>query len=37
MIEDIVHGIFFILGMITVLCVLLISMYLLVAGIPAIK
>ena len=35
--EDIVHGIFFFLGMITVLCVLLISMYLLVAGIPAIK
>ena len=37
LVEDIVHGIFFFLGMITVLCVLLISMYLLVAGIPAIK
>ena len=37
LVEDIVHGIFFLLGMITVLCVLLISMYLLVAGIPAIK
>ena len=36
-IEDIVHGIFFLLGMITVLCVLLISIYLLVAGIPAIN
>lgn len=37
LVEDIVHGIFSFLGMITVLCVLLISMYLLVAGIPAIK
>lgn len=37
MIEDIVHGIFFLLGMITVLCVLLISIYLLAAGLPAIK
>ena len=36
-IEDIVHGIFFLLGMITVLCVLLISVYLLAAGLPAIK
>ena len=37
LVEDIVHGIFSFLGMITVLCVLLISIYLLVAGIPAIK
>lgn len=37
LIEDIIHGVFFILGMITVLCVLLISVYLLVAGIPAIR
>lgn len=37
LVEDIVHGIFFFLGMITVLCVLLISIYLLIAGIPAIK
>ena len=37
MIEDIVHGTFFLLGMITVLCVLLISIYLLAAGLPAIK
>lgn len=36
-IEDIVHSIFFLLGMITVLCVLLISIYLLVAGIPTIN
>lgn len=36
-VEDIVHGIFFLLGMITVLCVLLISVYLLAAGMPAIK
>lgn len=36
-VEDIVHGIFFLLGMITVLCVLLISVYLLAAGLPAIK
>lgn len=37
LIEDIVHGTFFLLGMITVLCVLLISIYLLAAGLPAIK
>jgi len=35
--EKIVHGIFFIGGFITVGCVLLISIYLIVAGIPAIK
>ena len=37
LVEDIVHAIFFFLGMITVLCVLLISVYLLAAGLPAIK
>ena len=35
--EDIIHGIFLILGLITVACVLLISLYLIIAGIPAIK
>ncbi|MGN0677239.1 MAG: phosphate ABC transporter permease subunit PstC [Ruminococcus sp.] len=35
--EDIIHGIFLILGLITVGCVLLITVYLIVAGIPAIR
>lgn len=35
--EDVVHGIFLILGLITVGCVLLITVYLIIAGIPAIK
>lgn len=35
--ENIVHGIFLILGMITVGCVLLITLYLVLAGIPAIR
>ncbi len=35
--ENFVHGIFLMLGLITVLCVLLISIYLLIAGIPAIR
>ena len=35
--ENIVHGIFFILGLITVGCVLLITVYLIISGIPAIK
>ncbi len=35
--ENIVHGIFLILGLITVGCVLLITIYLVVAGIPAIR
>lgn len=35
--EAVVHGIFFVLGFITVAAVLLISVYLIVAGIPAIK
>lgn len=35
--ENIVHGIFLILGLITVTCVLLITVYLVIAGIPAIK
>ena len=34
--EQFVHGIFFVLGMITVACVLLISVYLVIAGLPAI-
>ena len=34
--ERIVHGIFLILGLATVACVLLITVYLVVSGIPAI-
>ena len=35
--EIVVHGIFLILGLITVVCVLLITVYLIIAGIPAIR
>ena len=35
--ENLIHGIFLILGLIAVACVLLITVYLIVAGIPAIK
>ena len=35
--EDIIHGIFLILGLITVGCVLLITVYLVISGIPAIN
>ena len=35
--ENIVHGIFLILGLLTVGCVLLITVYLIISGIPAIK
>ena len=35
--EELIHGIFLILGLITVGCVLLITMYLIVSGIPAIR
>ena len=35
--ENIVHGIFLILGLISVGCVLLITVYLIISGIPAIK
>ncbi len=35
--EHIIHGIFLILGLITVGCVLLITVYLIVSGLPAIK
>ncbi len=35
--EHIMHGVFLILGLVTVGCVLLISVYLIVAGIPAIR
>ena len=34
--EDIIHGIFLVLGLVTVGCVLLITVYLVVSGIPAI-
>ena len=35
--ETVVHGVFLLLGLITVGCVLLISVYLIVSGIPAIR
>ena len=35
--ENVIHGIFLILGLITVGCVLLITVYLIISGIPAIK
>lgn len=35
--ENFIHGIFFILGLITVGCVLLITVYLVISGIPAIR
>ena len=35
--EDVVHGVFLFLGLITVGCVLLITVYLIVSGIPAIR
>ena len=35
--EKLIHGAFFILGMITVVCVCLITIYLLISGIPAIS
>ena len=35
--ETAVHGIFLIMGLVTVGCVLLISVYLIIAGIPAIR
>lgn len=34
--EDVIHGIFLILGLVTVACVLLITVYLVISGIPAI-
>ena len=37
LLENIIHGVFLILGLITVGCVLLISVYLIISGIPAIK
>lgn len=37
LVEDLVHGLFLLLGLITVGCVLLITIYLVVSGIPAIR
>lgn len=37
LLETVIHGVFLILGLITVGCVLLISVYLILAGIPAIR
>ena len=36
LVENIIHGVFLILGLITVGCVLLITIYLIISGIPAI-
>lgn len=36
-VETIVHGIFLIMGLVTIACVLMITVYLIIAGIPAIK
>ena len=35
--ENVIHGIFLLLGLVTVACVLLITVYLVIAGIPAIR
>lgn len=35
--EDIIHGIFLLMGLVTVACVLLITIYLVISGIPAIS
>ena len=35
--ENVIHGIFLVLGLVTVACVLLITVYLVIAGIPAIR
>ena len=37
LLESVIHGIFLILGLITVCCVLLITVYLVISGIPAIR
>ncbi len=37
LLEDLIHGIFLVLGLVTVGCVLLITLYLIVSGIPAIR
>ena len=37
LLETIIHGIFLILGLVTVGCVLLITVYLVISGIPAIR
>ena len=35
--ENVIHGFFLLMGLVTVGCVLLITVYLIVAGIPAIR
>ena len=37
LLEKVIHGIFLLLGLITVGCVLLITIYLVISGIPAIR
>ena len=37
LVEDVIHGLFLIMGLIAVGCVLMISVYLIVAGLPAIR
>ena len=36
-VENVIHGIFLLLGLVTVGCVLLITVYLVISGIPAIR
>ena len=37
LLETIIHGVFLVLGLVTVGCVLLITVYLIISGIPAIR
>lgn len=37
LVEDVIHGIFLLLGLVTIGCVLLITVYLVISGIPAIR
>ena len=37
LLENVIHGIFLLLGLVTVGCVLLITIYLVISGIPAIR
>ena len=37
LLEDIIHGVFLVLGLVTVACVLVITVYLIISGIPAIS
>ena len=37
LVEDVIHGLFLVMGLIAVGCVLMISVYLIIAGLPAIR